>query len=198
MPLPTWTPDALSSEARAYQGRCWRLVEAQHRVSTLKLVDTLDEQNLLENLTEETKPPVPPECRHLDYLFATPFRYGALYPLGSRFRRAGRTLGVYYAAEEPRTAVAEIAFYRLLFFAESPGMPWPSDPGEYTAFAAAVATEHSIDLTIAPFVADRARWTHLTDYGRRRTSRRRRAPLLSKSSAMSRCAIRAPARTWCS
>jgi hypothetical protein len=164
MPSRTWTPDALSSEARAYRGQCWRLVEAQHRVSTLKLVDTLDEQTLLENLIEETKPPIPPECRHLDYLFSTPFRYGAPYPRGSRFRRAGRTLGVYYAAEEPHTAIAEMAFHRLLFFAESPGTPWPSDPGEYTAFAAAVATERCIDLTAAPLNEDRARWTHLTDY----------------------------------
>jgi hypothetical protein len=164
MPSPTWTPDALSSEARTYQGRCWRLVEAQHRVSTLKLVDTLDEQALLEDLIEETKPPVPPECRHLDYLLATPFRYGAIYPHGSRFRRAGRTLGVYYAAEEPRTAVAEVAYYRLLFFAESPGTPWPSDPGEYTAFAAAVATERAIDLTLPPLSRDRALWTRRTDY----------------------------------
>ena len=50
------------------------------------------------------------------------------------------------------------------FFAESPGTPWPSDPGEYTAFAAAVATERAIDLTIAPLVGHRARWSHLTDY----------------------------------
>jgi hypothetical protein len=164
MPSPTWTPDALSSEARPYQGRCWRLVEAQHRVSTLKLVDTLEEQTLLENLIEETKPAVPPGCRHLDYLFSTPFRYGAPYPHGSRFRRAGRTLGVYYAAEQVDTAVAEMAFYRLLFFAESPGTPWPSDAAEYTAFAAAVATERCIDLTAAPLVQDSARWRHLTDY----------------------------------
>lgn len=164
MPLPTWTPDALSSEARAYRGRCWRLVEAQHRVSTLKLVDTLDEQALIEDLIEETKSPVPPECRPLDYLFSTPFRYSAVYPHGSRFRRAGRTPGVYYAAEEPRTAVAEIAFYRLLFFAESPDTPWPSDPGEYTAFAAAVATEQTVDLTVVSLARDKARWTHLTDY----------------------------------
>ena len=60
-------------------GRCWRVVEAQHVVSTLKLVDTLAEQALLEDLLEETKPPVPPECRHLHYLLATPFRYGAPY-----------------------------------------------------------------------------------------------------------------------
>ncbi len=164
MPSSTWTPDALSPEARAYAGSCWRLVEAQHRVSTLKLVDTLEEQVLLEGLIEETKPAVPPECRHLDYLLSTPFRYGAAYPHGSRFRRAGRTLGVYYAAERPETAVAEMAFYRLLFFAESPGTPWPRDPGEYTAFAAAVRSERATDLTISPLARDRAAWTHLTDY----------------------------------
>jgi hypothetical protein len=164
MPSSTWTPDALSPEARAYAGSCWRLVEAQQRVSTLKLVDTLEEQNLLEGMIEETKPAVPPECRHLDYLLSTPFRYGAAYPHGSRFRRAGRTLGVYYAAERPETAVAEMAFYRLLFFAESPGTPWPRDPGEYTAFAAAVRSERAIDLTISPLARDRAAWTHLTDY----------------------------------
>ena len=48
-------------------------------VSTLKLVDTLAEQALLEDILEESKPPVPPECRHLHYLLSTPFRYGAPY-----------------------------------------------------------------------------------------------------------------------
>src|SRR3954449_10967826 len=91
----TWTPAALSSERRTLSGLCWRVVEAQHRVSTLKLVDTLAEQELLERLIEETKPAVPPECRHLHYLLATPFRYGAAYPTGSRFRRDGHTDGVY-------------------------------------------------------------------------------------------------------
>ncbi|WP_421699827.1 RES family NAD+ phosphorylase [Ancylobacter sp.] len=164
MPSPIWTHDALSSEAKPYEGRCWRLVEAQHRVSTLRLVDTLEEQALLEELLEATKPVVPPECGHLDYLLATPFRYDAPYPHGSRFRRAGRTAGVYYAAEAPRTAVAEMAFYRLLFFAESPGTPWPSNAAEYTAFAAEVATDRSIDLTIPPLNSDREKWTCLTEY----------------------------------
>src|SRR6185295_2574229 len=112
----TWTPAALSSKRRALSGVCWRVVEAQHKVSTLKLVDTLDEQALLENLIEQTKPSVPPECRHLHYLLATPFRYGAPYPLGSRFRHAGMTPGVYYASVAVETAIAETAFYRLLFF----------------------------------------------------------------------------------
>ncbi len=164
MSLPTWTPAALSSEARAFAGRCWRLVEAQHRVSTFKLVDTLAEQQLIESLIEQTKPNIPPECRHLDYLLATPFRYEPAYPKGSRFRRAGRTPGVFYAAENAETAVAEMAFYRLLFFAESPDTPWPGDAAEYTAFAASVATNALLDLLVPPLVRDRPLWTAPTDY----------------------------------
>src|SRR5215468_9555443 len=108
MSFSTSTPAALSSEARALSGTCWRLVEAQHKISTLKLVDTVEEQQLLEQLVESTKPSLPPECAGLHYLLSTPFRYGAVYPSGSRFRRAGLTEGVFYAAEEPRIAVAEI------------------------------------------------------------------------------------------
>ena len=37
-------------------GACWRLVEAQHWVSTLPLVDTLEEQARLEQILEDTKP----------------------------------------------------------------------------------------------------------------------------------------------
>jgi len=164
MSLPIWTPVALSSEARPFAGEVWRLVEAQHRVSTLKLVDTLDEQALLEDLLEDSKPVLPPECAGLDYLLATPFRYGAAYPHGSRFRRAGRTLGVYYAGLTVETALAEMAFYRLLFFSESPATPLPANAAEYTAFSAAIATGQAIDLTCPPLDRDAASWTHPTDY----------------------------------
>lgn len=164
MSLPIWTPAALSSEAQAFCAPVWRLVEAQHRVSTLKLVDTLEEQALLEDLLEETKPALPPECAGLDYLLATPFRYGAVYPHGSRFRRAGRTLGVFYAARTVITALAEMAFYRLLFFADSPGTPFPSDAAEYTAFSAAVETGRLIDLTEPPLDRDGRLWTDRLDY----------------------------------
>lgn len=164
MSLPIWTPAALSSKAQGLSGRFWRLVEAQHQVSTMKLVETIEEQALLEELLEETKPVFPPECSGLDYLLATPFRYGAAYPHGSRFRRAGRTLGVFYAAAGVETALAEMAFYRLLFFSESPDTPLPANAAEYTAFAAAIATERAIDLTCPPLDRDRARWEDRTDY----------------------------------
>jgi hypothetical protein len=162
--LATSTPGVLSSERRRLAGFCWRIVEAQHRISTLKLVDTLAEQARLEELLEASKPPLPPDCVRLHYLLSTPFRYGAPYPYGSRFRRAGLTPGVFYASKAASTAVAETAFHRLLFFADSPGTPWPDNAGEFTAFSARYRTAAGLDLTVAPFDQDRATWTHPTDY----------------------------------
>lgn len=164
MSSPTWTPDALSSERRRLAGLCWRVVEAQHRVSTMKLVDTLDEQSVLESLVEAVKPPVPPDCQHLHYLLATPFRYGAPYPSGSRFRRAGMTAGVFYASKTSSTAIAELTFHRLLFFADSPQTPWPLDAGGLTAFSVRFRASAGLDLTSPPFDDERARWTHPVDY----------------------------------
>ncbi len=129
----------------------------------MKLTDNAAEQELLEQLLESTKPPIPPECGHLHFLLFTPFRYGP-YPLGSRFRRAGFTQGVFYGAEAPETAIAEVCFYRLLFFHESPDTPWPSDAGEYTAFACDFAASLMIDLTTRPFNNRRAVWTDPVDY----------------------------------
>jgi hypothetical protein len=129
----------------------------------MKLTDDLEEQTLLENLIEETKPIVPEECRHHNYLLLTPFRY-IPYPFNSRFRRAGSSDGVFYASEFSETAIAEAGFYRLLFFIESPDTPWPENPSEHTAFAVDIATRKAIDLMRPPLVRDRILWTDLSDY----------------------------------
>lgn len=131
----------------------------------MKLVDTLPEQHLLESIVEASKPPLPAECESLHYLLSTPFRYGAPSPAGSRFRRAGFTPGVFYASTGVTTAVAEMAFHRLLFFADSPSTPWLADAGDYTAFSVRIRTRAGLDLTAAPFDTERARWRHPTDYG---------------------------------
>ncbi|HEX4914837.1 MAG TPA: RES family NAD+ phosphorylase [Vicinamibacterales bacterium] len=162
--MPTWTTAALSRESRRLAGRCWRVVESQHMVSTMKIVDTIAEQARLEELLEESKPAIPEECRGLHYLLFTPFRYGAPYPRGSRFRRAGITPGVFYACIQQATAVAEMAFWRLLFYAESPHTPWPSNAGEYTAFSVRFSTSKGLDLTQPPLDRDAEKWTHPTDY----------------------------------
>lgn len=159
----TSTPAALSSEARRLSGKCWRAVEAQHRVSTMKLVNSTREQEILEALIEESKPALAEEHRELDFLLSTPFRYSARNPYPSRFRKAHAGQGVFYGAERPETAIAEIAFYRLLFFAESPATPWPVNAGEYTAFAAPFRTRRALDLTREPWRSE-AKLHHLVDY----------------------------------
>jgi hypothetical protein len=129
----------------------------------MKLTDTLDEQEILERLIDETKPVAPAGCENLHFLLMTPFRYSATNPHGSRFRRPNAPDGVFYAAEHASTAIAEMAFYRLLFYAESPAAPWPQNPGEYTGFAVEIATERTLDLTVGPFV-DHASLYDLVDY----------------------------------
>lgn len=138
------------------------MVEAQHRVSTMKLVDTLEEQRLLEEVLESTKPPMPEECKNLNFLLFTPFRYAATND--SRFRRAGQTLGVFYAAEDMETSIAEVAFWRLLFFMESARTPWPANPLELTAFSVRYESARCLDLTRNPYVDRIDIWTAPIDY----------------------------------
>ncbi|TWB23881.1 RES family NAD+ phosphorylase [Nitrospirillum bahiense] len=158
-----WTPAALASEARPYGHDLWRLVENQARASTIRLVGTLADQALLEDMLEETKPPMPPECDGLHFLLATPFRYSP-YPHGSRFRRAHQADGVYYAAERPETAAAEAAHYALLFFLESPGTQLPARPMERTGIEVACAVDRALDLTAPPLNRDEALWTDGANY----------------------------------
>ena len=144
----TRTPEA--GDLRPYRKALWRVIEGQARSSTLRLVDTFDEHDALEAMLEEAKPPVPEACAHLDYQFWSPFRYGR-YPKASRFRRAGRTPGVWYGSEEPLTAVAETIWGNLRFYAASPGTPFPRKPVEYTGVQADIASPFALDLTTPPW-----------------------------------------------
>jgi len=146
----------------AYRHNVWRVIEAQSRSSTLRLVDTFAEHDVLEALLEASKPPVPEPCRHLSYQFWSPFRYGR-YPSASRFRRAGRTPGVWYGAEEPLTAISETIWGRLGFFAASPDTPLPRRPIEHTAVMADIRAERGLDLT-APGLVGAGRWDDPADY----------------------------------
>jgi len=139
-----------------YRGRAYRLVEAQHRISTSRLTDSLMEEERLEALIEQLKPAMPETARHLHYLLATPFRYGHRLP--SRFRRAGERPGVFYASESTRTCLVEMAYWRLRFFAASPGATLPSTTTEYLMFGIGMAASRALDLTSPPFVKHRASW----------------------------------------
>lgn len=144
-----WTRCAARSSCRRLSGRAWRVVEAQHVVSTRKLVDTLEEQELLEELIERQKPPAPEdrEFSALHPLLATPFRYPPLR-WGSRFGRRHER-GIWYGSLTVQTALAEVAYYRMVFLEGTTAAISPM--AELTAFSASFATDAGADLTRAPF-----------------------------------------------
>lgn len=142
-----WTRCAGSSEIRLLRSRPWRAVEAQHQVATRKLVDSSEEQALLEDLLERRKPPLRSDPS-LHYLLAAPFRYPPLRH-GSRF--GGRfEPGIWYGAESIRTVFAEVAYYRLLFLEGSRADLSPLT-ADLTLFRVRVRTTRGIDLTRPPF-----------------------------------------------
>jgi hypothetical protein len=138
----------------------WRGVEAQHVVSTMRLVDTAAEQEALENLLESSKPAAPPTKAPKHYLLFTPFRYRPKHD--SRFRPAG-SLGIWYGAEKLYAACAEVAYWRHRFILDSAGLLEEELLTEHTFFEAKVQGT-AIDLMKPPWVKARSRWTDSSDY----------------------------------
>jgi hypothetical protein len=162
--VPEVKPGASSDALQAHATPCtldlWRAVEAQHKIATMVLVDTLDEQALLESLLERSKPPLSEPLRRLHWLLFTPFRYPPL-PSGSRFRGPAEP-GVFYGADERRTACAELGYWRWRFLMDSPTLD-AIGPIPQTLFRTPVAGL-GIDLRMPPFDARRDAWTDPADY----------------------------------
>lgn len=194
MATATAMPDAeaLRAAARPFAAAIWRMVEAQHVASTMKLTDSAAEQDLLEILVEQGKPPRPLATLGLDYLLASPFRYPP-YPAGSRFRGATDP-GVFYGAQTVRTACAELGYWRWRFLMDSPALT-QLGPVPHTAFRSRVDTAAAIDLRDAPFAERSGEWTAPRDYAATQALARSAreadvAVILSQS-------VRDPLPAWC-
>jgi hypothetical protein len=155
-----WTPPAVASERKLFALRLWRAVEAQHVVATMPLVDTLDEQNVLEAVLDAGKPAIPVSARKLHYLLYTPFRYPAS-PAGSRFRGT-QDPGTFYGAEERRTACAELGYWRWRFLLDSPVLP-SIDARPHALFQIGVRSD-GVALDAPPFSDEAPRWTDPANY----------------------------------
>ncbi|HOS28687.1 MAG TPA: RES family NAD+ phosphorylase [Deltaproteobacteria bacterium] len=137
------------------------MVESQYASSTMRLVDTREEHEILEDILEEGKPAIPAEAKGLDYLLFSPFRYAAVTSFGTRFRAVGDP-GVFYGGETPRTAASEVGYWRWRFLQDSAGLR-RLPPSSFTAFR--VLLRHlSVDLREKPFNRDTAVWEHPFDY----------------------------------
>ncbi len=160
MSSTTWTPRAVASEAARCRIELWRAVEAQHVASTTRLVDNLAEHEVLEDILEGTKPHRAAGTADLHYLLATPFRYPP-WASGSRFR-APTDPGVFYGAEERRTACAELGYWRWRFLTDSAGLEHLG-PVPHTVFRSRIDTL-AVDLRTKPFSRHARKWTDPDDY----------------------------------
>jgi hypothetical protein len=123
----------------------WRMVESQHNSSSRDLVESREEHEILEELLEKSKPQI---ANNKHYLIFTPFRYPPL-PHGSRFGNVFEP-SLWYGSLNLNTAIAEVAFYRFKFFADTlANLEYIEIP--MTAFRSYIITENGIDLTELPF-----------------------------------------------
>jgi hypothetical protein len=149
-----WTRCAGRSDIAPLRRTAVRVVESHHRLATRALVRSVAEHEVLEALIERVKP-AQPHPQH--YLLTTPFRCPPLR-YGSRFgtRQEQR---IWYGALALPTALAEVAYDRLLFLegtrANIGGVLTPLLT-EHTAFKALVSTTRGVDLTRSALAAARA------------------------------------------
>lgn len=144
------------------EGILYRLVESQEQIATASLVDSSDEQELLEQMLDTSKPPYRHGTEQLDYLLSTPFRYPPLQH-GSRFGKRTEP-SIFYGALSQRTALTESAYYRLVFWH---GMVEPPDRPLltlHTLFTAAYSSDLGFQLQNPPWTPFRAILTDPRDY----------------------------------
>lgn len=163
MSSPIWMQCAEKSNQRPLDLSGERFVDDQFVLSTRRLVDSLAEQAVLEEMLEKSKPPIPTgaEFEGLDPFLSTPFRYPPL-EYGSRFgSRIER--GLWYGSVDIQTALAEVAFYRFLFLEQTKanlGLITVS----FTSLAAKIKTSRGMDLGLPPFDKFRKQITSRTSY----------------------------------
>lgn len=144
-------------------GEIYRVVESQEKVATNALVDTLEEQALLEEMLDKTKPGIPVAAQDFSYLLFTPFRYPPL-KYGSRFGQRFEP-SLFYGSRTIATALAETAYYRLHFWFD---MSVPPPAGklstQHTAFTVEIKTDKALRLQNEPFVNYEASLMHKSSY----------------------------------
>jgi len=146
-----WTDTDADSHIKPLDTVAFRIIESQEKVATMTLVDTAEEQMLLEMILEDSKPVVAQNNDSHHYLITTPFRYPPLRH-GSRFGTRSRP-GLFYASLETHTTLAECAYYRFVFWqgmSEPP--PMQRLISEHTTFAVTVKTDRGVFLEQEPFV----------------------------------------------
>lgn len=157
-----WNTCNLETATRHISGELYRLVESQEQIATMKLVDSLEAQSLLEEMLETVKPPLAPGSDRLHYLLYSPFRYPPLQ-YGSRYG-ARHEPSLFYGSLTRETVLAESAYYRFVFWHAMRTAPSVPIRSEHTLFSARYATTRGLQLQQGHCTEHRAALTHPTDY----------------------------------
>lgn len=155
-----WRREWIDQHAEPRSMTAFRMVETQYIAATMRLVDSFDEQRLLEEMLEESKPGLPVEARDAHYLLAAPFRYWPVTP--SRFRAVNMP-GIWYGADDPYCACAEIAYWRQRFLLDSAGLAKQHLSTEHSMYEVAI-DGISVDLLSDPWTQAESHWKHHSDY----------------------------------
>jgi|GEM_PF-75775 len=157
-----WRRLLVDVEPYTLAGTLMRIVESQTQIVTAPLVDSLEEQVLLEGLLEDSKPVAQWDLSHLDYLLKTPWRYPPLR-WGSRFGRRFEP-SLFYGSLDQHALFSEAAYYRWVFLS---GMETGfSDRmfSQHSTFEARFKTNQGIHLNSAAFQHMQAVLTDPVDY----------------------------------
>lgn len=162
MKARTWDPAWLETHCVDLgMENAWRGVETQYIAASMKLVDSLQEQALLEQLLESSKPPAAQSTTARHYLLLSPFRYFPQH--SSRFRRAQQS-GLWYGSSTLSGACSEIAYWRMRFIQDSAGLVAAGELLTEHTFYQACVRGRAINLMAAPWVQLSHLWKHASDY----------------------------------
>lgn len=140
--------------------QAWRGVETQYIAASMKLVDSFEAQDMLEQMLEDHKPPLPLPGSGKHYLLLSPFRYVPAH--SSRFRPGGRP-GLWYGSSTLEGACTEIAYWRHRFHLDAQALAGETLTTELTFYVCAVEGL-AINLMQPPWAGVSHLWRHPHDY----------------------------------
>lgn len=141
-----WTPRDIAAEARPWRGVLWRMAELQHVASTMKLVDTRADQDVLDALLARSEIPGL-EGYPIGGNLRTLFKQSPL-PTGSRLQTR-LDPGALVGADSQIAACAELGYWRWRFIDDSLGLA-AIDPAPFRPVEIDIAAR-AIDMRVPAF-----------------------------------------------
>lgn len=162
MTIDIWTACHASIVPCTLSGTLLRIVESQEQIATNRIVRSLEEQAILEEMLETTKPSPPEHSAKLHYLLFSPFRYPPLKH-GSRFGTRTEP-SLFYGSLDCATVLAEAAYYRFIFWYGMQTPPLTHLNTQHTLFTARYQTARGLKLHMPPFRQYASLLTDRSDY----------------------------------